>query len=150
VLARRYPLDLRRVVASGHSAGGQLVLWLAAQLAVDLRGVVPLAAVSDLRRAWALQLSGGVVKQFLGGSPEQVPQRYDATSPIDLLPISVAQRMVHGTADQLVPFDMSEHFAKKSKNAKLIALQGAGHFELIDPRSREWETVRKSILDWDF
>jgi pimeloyl-ACP methyl ester carboxylesterase len=112
--------------------------------------VVPLAAVSDLRRAWALQLSGGVVKQFLGGSPEQVPQRYDATSPIDLLPISVAQRMVHGTADQLVPFDMSEHFAKKSKNAKLIALQGAGHFELIDPRSREWETVRKSILDWDF
>jgi acetyl esterase/lipase len=150
VLARRYPLDLRRVVASGHSAGGQLVLWLAAQLAVDLRGVVPLAAVSDLRRAWALQLSGGVVKQFLGGSPEQVPQRYDATSPIDLLPISVAQRMVHGTADQLVPFDMSERFAKKSKNAKLIALQGAGHFELIDPRAREWDTVRKSILDWDF
>jgi acetyl esterase/lipase len=149
-LARRYPLDLKRIVASGHSAGGQLVLWLAAQRAVDLRGVVPLAAVSDLRRAWALQLSGGVVKQFLGGSPEQVPQRYDATSPVELLPISVPQRMVHGTADQIVPFEMSERFAKKSQNAKLIALKGAGHFELIDPRAREWEMVRKSILDWDF
>ena len=83
-----------------------------------------------------MQLSGGVVRQFLGGTPEQVPQRYDATSPIDLLPISVAQRMVHGTDDQIVPFDMSERFAKKSANAKLIPLKGAGHFELIDPRSK--------------
>jgi len=149
-IAPRYNLDLHRLVASGHSAGGQLVLWLAAQRAVDLRGVIPLAAVSDLRRAWALQLSNGVVKQFLGGSPEQTPQRYAATSPIELLPISVPQRMVHGTADNIVPFDMSERFAKASQNAKLIPLKGAGHFELIDPRSREWETVQKNILNWDF
>lgn len=149
-IAPRHGLDLRRVVACGHSAGGQLALWLAAQMAVDLRGVIPLAAVSDLRRAWALQLSGGVVKQFLGATPEQAPQRYASTSPIELLPISVPQRMVHGTADQIVPFDMSERFVKQSRNSKLIPLQGAGHFELIDPRVREFETVRKSILDWDF
>ncbi len=148
-VAPRYRLDLARIVASGHSAGGQLVLWLAAQHAVDLRGVIPLAAVSDLRRAWAMQLSGGVVKQFLGGTPEQVPQRYDSTSPIDLLPISVPQRMIHGTADEIVPFDMSERFAKKSQNAKLVPLKGAGHFELIDPRTREFETLRKNILEWD-
>ncbi len=30
-LASRYPLDLTRVVATGHSAGGQLALWLAAR-----------------------------------------------------------------------------------------------------------------------
>src|SRR5260221_7053344 len=29
-IGQRYNLDLRRLVASGHSAGGQLVLWLAA------------------------------------------------------------------------------------------------------------------------
>ena len=149
-LAPRYGLDLGRLVAAGHSAGGHLVLWLAAQRALDLRGVVPLAAVSDLRRAWALQLSNGVVKQFLGGSPDQVPQRYASTSPIELLPISVPQRMVHGTADNIVPFEMSEKFAKTSRNAKLIALKGTGHFELIDPRAREWDTVRKNILNWDF
>ena len=149
-LAARYRLDLDRLVAAGHSAGGQLVLWLAAQIAVNLRGVIPLAAVSDLRRAWALQLSNGVVRQLLGGTPDQVPQRYATTSPIELLPISVAQRVVHGTADEVVPFDMSERFSKKSLNSKLIPLKGAGHFELIDPRSREWATVQKNILEWDF
>jgi acetyl esterase/lipase len=149
-LAVRYRLDLDRLVASGHSAGGQLALWLAAQIALNLRGVIPLAAVSDLRRAWALQLSNGVVRQLLGGTPDQVPQRYATTSPIELLPISVAQRLIHGSADDTVPFDMSERFCKKSLNSKLIPLKGAGHFELIDPRSREWATVQKNILDWDF
>jgi acetyl esterase/lipase len=146
----RYNLDLRRVIAAGHSAGGQLVLWLAAQRAVDLRGVVPLAAVSDLRRAYAMQLGGGVVGQFLGGSPDRVPQRYQAASPMQLLPISVPQRLIHGTADNIVPFEMSERFAKASHNAKLIPLEGAGHFELIDPRAREWKTVQKNILGWEF
>ncbi len=69
---------------------------------------------------------------------------------MQLLPISVPQRMIHGTADNIVPFEMSERFAKASHNAKLVPLQGAGHFELIDPRAREWDTVQKTILNWDF
>jgi len=149
-VASRYNLDLKRVIGAGHSAGGQLVLWLAAQMAVDLRGVVPLAAVSDLRRAYALQLDRGVVGELLGGSPDRVPQRYAAASPIELLPISAPQRVVHGTADNIVPFDMSRRFAKASKNATLVALPGAGHFDLIDPRSKVWPTVQKNILDWEF
>jgi pimeloyl-ACP methyl ester carboxylesterase len=143
-------LDVRRVVGAGHSAGGHLILWLAAQRAVDMRGVVPLAAVSDLRRAFALQLGSGVVGEFLGGSPDRIPQRYAAASPMQLLPISVRQRVIHGTADTIVPFEMSERFAKASHNAKLIALPGAGHFELIDPRAREWDTIQHNILNWDF
>jgi acetyl esterase/lipase len=149
-LASRYNLDLKRVVAAGHSAGGQLALWLAAQQAVDLRGVVPLAALSDLRRAYALRLNGGVVAELMGGPPDRVPQRYAAASPIELLPIPVPQRVVHGTADDIVPFEISERFAKASKNAKLIRLEGVGHFELIDPRSKVWPTVQKAILDWEF
>ena len=41
-------------------------------------------------------------------------------------------------------------FAKASKNSKLIALEGAGHFDLIDPRSKVWPTIQKTILDWQF
>ena len=112
--------------------------------------MVPLAAVSDLRRAYALQLDGGVVGELLGGSPDRVPQRYAAASPIQLLPIPVPQRVIHGTADQVVPFGMSQRFAKASTNSKLIPLPGAGHFELIDPRSKVWPSIQKNILDWEF
>jgi pimeloyl-ACP methyl ester carboxylesterase len=149
-LDKSYPLDLSRVLAVGHSSGGHLVLWLAAQRAVDLRGVVPLAAISDLRRASGMGLCDGAVNQLLAGPPERVPQRYGAASPLDLLPISVAQRLIHGTADNIVPFEMSAHFAQASKNAKLVAVEGAGHFDLIDPRSRAWATVERVTAGWEF
>ena len=143
-----YTLDLTRVVAAGHSAGGQLALWLAAQCVINLRGVVGLAAVSDLRRAFALGLSNGAAGELLGGGPAEFPDRYAAASPSELLPISVPQRLLHGTADEDVPFELSERFAQLSKNCRLVTLPGAGHFELIDPRSQEWETVRNSITRW--
>jgi acetyl esterase/lipase len=149
-LANQYNLDLKRVIAAGHSSGGHLALWLAAQQVVDLRGVVPLAAISDLRRAYALQLDGGVVGRLLGGSPDRVPQRYAAASPMELLPLPVPQRLLHGTADNIVPLEMSQRFAKASKNAKLITLSSFGHFELIDPRTKAWPTIQKNILDWEF
>jgi acetyl esterase/lipase len=149
-IAGRYNLDLKRVIAAGHSAGGQLALWLAAQQAIDLRGVVPLAAISDLARAYALQLGGGAVGELLGGSPDRMAQRYAAASPSELLPISPPQRVLHGTADQVVPFDMSRQFAKASRNSKLVPLAGAGHYELIDPNSKVWPVVRKNILEWEF
>jgi acetyl esterase/lipase len=142
-------LNFAHVVAAGHSAGGQLALWLAAQRdAPPLRGVTSLAGVCDLRRAWELKLSDNVVEQFMGGTPRQVPKRYDSASPIDLLPIKPPQHLLHGTADTHVPLEMSEGFAKASKNAKLIRLEGAGHFELIDPRAKQWPTVLKSLTDW--
>jgi acetyl esterase/lipase len=144
-VAKEHGLDLAKVVVGGHSAGGQLALWLAAQKAIELRGVVALAAVSDLRRAWELRLSNGVVGEFLGGPPERYPERYRMASPAELLPISAPQHLLHGTADDIVPFEFSERFAAASKNAKLTPLPGAGHFELIDPRSREWPAVKRAF-----
>jgi acetyl esterase/lipase len=146
-IGAQHSLDLTHVVAAGHSAGGHLALWLASQRVIDLRSVIGLAAISDLRRAWILQLNGGVVRELMGGTPEQIPQRYAAASPAELLPISVPQKLVHGTADSVVPFDMSKRFAKASTNATLLPIPGAGHFDLIDPRSAAWATVQKTILE---
>jgi acetyl esterase/lipase len=149
VLAGEHPLDLSRVVAAGHSAGGQLALWLAAQNAIELRGVVSLAGVADLRRGWEMDLSRGVVAEFLGGSPAEVPERYAAASPIELLPMRVPQRVVHGTADAVVPFEIGARFAAASGNAELVPLEGTGHSELIDPGAKEWAVVRDAITIWD-
>ncbi len=135
-------LDRSRVVLAGHSAGGQLALWLAAQDAMEVREVIALAAVSDLRRARELNLGDGAVAAFLGGD-----DRDSFASPIELLPMRVPQRLLHGTADEVVPIELSECFARVSKNAQLIPLDGAGHLELIDPRSNEWPTVLHHICE---
>lgn len=151
MLAERYPLNMKHVAAAGHSAGGHLALWLTAQHRVPLRGVVALAGVSDLHRAWELGLSRGVVAEFLGGTPEQAPERYREASPIEMLPLGVLQRLVHGSKDDVVPVEMSRSYVAAARaagdNARLIELPAAGHFELIDPRAREWASVEGAIKE---
>ncbi len=153
-IAGEHRLDRNRIVVLGHSAGGHLALWLAGQgpaRDVPLRGVVALAGVADLRLAWELRLSNGVVATFLGGNPEEVPERYRAASPIELLPLGVPLRLIHGTEDSIVPIEISRRFQAVAvacgDDARLIPLPGAGHFELVDPASKEWPVVRQTVLD---
>jgi acetyl esterase/lipase len=150
-LAQRYPLDLTRVVVVGHSAGGQLALWLAAQQKVALHGVVSLAGVSDLRRAWELGLSRGAVAELLGGTPLEKPDLYHQASPIELLPLGVRERLLHGTKDDVVPIEISRRFqaaaAAAGDDARLVELRDAGHFDLIDPRTPAWAKVEAAVLD---
>lgn len=159
-LARTHPLDLRRVVAVGHSAGGHLALWLAARhrlpknselytaVPLRLRGVVSLAGVTDLRRF--RPGCNNAVPQLLGGDPDVVPARYEQSSPIELLPIGVPQRLIHGHHDRIVTLDLVRDYEaaalKKGDDVKLIGLADAGHFELIAPQSAAWSTVQDAVV----
>jgi acetyl esterase/lipase len=139
-------LNLNRVIVAGHSAGGHLALWLASQGTIALKGVAALAAVSDLRRGYSQNLGGGAVEAFIGCSPKKCEDRYATASPIDLLPLKVPQILLHGNADDIVPFEQSQRFTKASANARLVALGGAGHFDLIDPRAKVWRVVLDNIV----
>jgi acetyl esterase/lipase len=161
VLARSYPLDLARMVALGHSAGGHAALWLAGRKRVPpasplyqpdplpLRAAVPLAPVADLRLGWELGLSGGVVELLLEGSPDAVPDRYAAANPLELLPLGVPQILIHGTADTDVPIRLSEGYQARAAAlgdpARLITLPGVEHFAVVDPRSAVWPQVRAAV-----
>lgn len=160
-IAVSYHLDLQQVVPIGHSAGGHLALWLAARphmpqgnalthssthakeegpLAVC--GAISLAGVSDLRMGWQRKLGSGAVAELIGGSPEAMPERYATASPAEMLPLGVPQILIHGTADDRVPFDMSETYTAKAQaagdNVRLITLPRVDHFALIDPASHAW------------
>ena len=159
-LARTYPLDLDRVVVVGHSAGGQLALWLAARggesgvgqaqtpAPLRLRGVVSLAGITDMRKFGSR--CGGAAAKLLGGSPDEVPDRYEQTSPVELLPACVPVRLVHGAADKIVPVELGREYeaAAKAKggDVELSVVEGAGHFELIAPGSSAWPTVTSAVL----
>jgi acetyl esterase/lipase len=162
-LAGSYRLDLSRVTALGHSAGGHLALWLAGRSRIPaggplhatdplrIRQIVCLAGVADLRQAWQLRLGGGVVQSLVGGTPEEVPDRYASASPAALLPLGLAVRqvLVHGGRDTIVPPEISRSYQQtalaRGDNAILIELPDAGHFEVIDPRDKAWERIRQAL-----
>jgi dipeptidyl aminopeptidase/acylaminoacyl peptidase len=86
----------------------------------------------------------------MGGTPDEHPDRYDAGSPIELLPTGVRQVLVHGTNDDTVPVSQSEMYVEKAEKLgdrpTLVRLQGIGHYELIDPESEAWPTVADAVL----
>lgn len=160
-LALDHPLDLGRVTLMGHSAGGHLALWAAAAGCIParhglydadplpLRRIVALAAVSDLRLAWDWQLSEGAVGELLGGDPQQAAEVYALASPIELLPCGVPQVLLHGDADEDVPYELSQRYHAAARatgdDCTLVTLPNTGHFELIDPHSPAWPQVLTAV-----
>ena len=140
-------LDLTRVVAIGHSAGGHLAAWLATRevARVPVTGVVAQAGVLDLRMASALALSDSVVHDLLGGPPDAVPERYAAASPAERLPLGVPALITHGDRDDIVPLAISESFAAAARAAgddvELVVAPGEDHFGHLDPDNPLWAAV---------
>jgi len=159
-LAKTYPLDLNRVIVAGHSAGGHLALWIAARnnlpkdhplypkKPVPLRGVVSIAGVADLRET--VVACGDAIEKLMGGAPGDQASRYSQASPIDLLPLGVKQIIVHGEVDKTVPLTMATEYAeaakKKGDDVKLVVIEKAAHFEVVDPKSFAWARVRDEML----
>ena len=157
-IAARHRIDPDRVVVLGHSAGGQLASWLVNMGTVPvgseiqdeplpLCGAISLAGVLDLRHAAELNLSDGAVHDFLGGMPDDVPERYAAASPAELARLGVPHLLVHGGQDEIVPPEMSArlHVANPDTST-LLMFPDAGHFDPIDPRATIWPDVQATIL----
>ena len=173
-LAITYSLNLQKVVPIGHSAGGHLAFWLVArsriphfvhncelittqhtgddkEIATPLVpvGAISLAGVVDLEMAWRLHLSNDAVVEFLGGSFTDVPERYIAASPAAMLPLGVPQVLIHGTSDDSVPIEVSQAYANAARAVNdavtFIVLNGADHFDVIDPHSKAWAITIKEL-----
>jgi acetyl esterase/lipase len=144
-LAHLDGLDLGRVVGVGHSAGGHLAVWAAGRRGarVPIGRAVGQAGVLDLRLGHELRLSNGIVERFMGGSPEEVPDRYAHASPAERLPVGVPMLLTHGALDEDVPPVMSERFAAAARASgdacELAMFETEGHMGHIDPASPMWQ-----------
>ena len=159
--AAAHGLDLSRVAALGHSAGGQLALWLAARRRLPrdsalytvqplpVAGVVSLAGITDLRAGAAGRVCGDAIPALLGGSPDERADRVALVSPLALLPLGVPQRLVCGALDSLVPNELSRRYQAAAARAGdpigLEVVEDAGHFELVDPGEPAWRTVLAAV-----
>lgn len=163
-LSAKYRLDLNRVVAIGHSSGGQLAMWLAGRhnlpkgsglwspAVVRLKGVINIDGPADLRSIQAVEqpmCGGPVVSQLLGGTPMEVPNRYREGSVSGLLPTGVPQVLFMRAAPSEHWRGLTEQYAEEAAragdSAKVVILKGRSHFDGINPLMPDWQTVLKTV-----
>ena len=136
----------RRSVVVGHSAGGQLALWLAAtQPTAGLAAAVALAPVCDLVKAHTLGLGDHAIDRLMGGSSVQVPARYQAVDPCRLPDPPIPTTLMHGTNDSIVPVLMSREYVGGHPRSTCLELP-CGHYELIDPESEQFAALLAVIM----
>lgn len=134
--APQYGGDPSRTIVVGHSAGGHLALWVAAEIP-DLFAAIGLAPVASLHQT----LSDHAAASLLGGVPDEFPDRYTYADPAR--PTPVPRVLIHGTADDTVPIALSRDYAAP---ARLIEIPGADHFAVIDPKHPAWHTVLQEVM----
>lgn len=161
-LAKRYPLDLKRVIVVGHSAGALAALWVAARPRIDsastVRGADPLA----VRAAVAIdgpgdlapfigvdkQICGApVITRLMGGDPATFPDRYRDGSPFRALPLGLPQTLVASMV--LTPRDAETYraaAAAKGDTVTVVTTPDSDHFNIIAPGEPQWAAVEAAIL----
>lgn len=140
-------VDTSAVVSIGHSAGGHLAVWAAGRTnaRVPLTAAVSQAGVLDLVAAHREQLGSGATAAFLGGPPDEVPERFRAADPLAAAPLSVPVLCVHARADDTVPISQSETYVAAAAGRAVLRDVPGDHFTVIDPTHSSWVLVRAAL-----
>jgi acetyl esterase/lipase len=155
--APRYNLDISRLVAVGHSAGGHLALWLAGRPRLPqgsplrsanplpIKTAISLGGLPDLEEAARPPGSGcgtEVIDKISGG-------RFAETSVPRLAPLGVTQLLINGVEDRIIPAAYAEGYAAPMRAAgdtvDVRMIPRTGHVELIAPESEAWKAAVAEI-----
>jgi acetyl esterase/lipase len=156
--AATHDLDLGRVVALGHSAGGHLALWAASRGRIPaasplhvvdplaLSAAIALAGIGDLKgqgRVFALPCGDDTLDRLVDAGRRKDP--YADTSPAALLPPAAKVVMVHGVFDSVMPPHTGLAFADQVRRAggraEVVTIPDAGHFDVVIPTTAAWREV---------
>ena len=140
--ARKYKIDTNRVGVVGFSSGGNLALMLGltdssdgledgcgdGQISSRVQAVVNLAGGTDLVLHY--QIYPYYYEALLGGTPEQVPERYKNASPLTYVSKDDPPVLsIGGTRDPVLPQEelLDERMKAVGASHTLIVREDAGH-----------------------
>lgn len=156
-------LDLGRIVAVGHSAGGQLVQWIAGRARIPASSplhrarplpvpqIVSLGGLADLRNERDLiKASCGQDTADLAGLPSAArPDVYADTNAAELLPNGSHTVLITGELDTVSPPRAAQDYAKRARaagdSAEVIVLPGASHYDEVAASSPSFRLVLPAI-----
>ncbi len=155
-IADKHRLDLERVIAVGHSAGGHLALWLAARptlppgtavsasMPLEIQGVLALAPAPDISILHDKKVCGHIIDKLMGGSPAQYPDRYRLGDPMNLTLAGVQQTLIIGKFDDAWAPSARRYVDvahARGETIQVIEASESGHFEMVRPSTTSWPLV---------
>jgi acetyl esterase/lipase len=161
--AGEHRLDLSRLVAIGHSAGGHLALWLAGRPRLPagsplrtadplpIAEVISLGGLPDLEEAARSSNGCGneVVVRLTGGVRAGRIDPFTDTSVPRLKPLGVPQVLINGRQDRIIPTAYAEGYARPMRAAgddvRVRMIERTGHVELIAPETAAWAAAVAEI-----
>lgn len=163
--AANYQLDTSRIVAMGHSAGGQLVQWIAGRSRIapssplfhpnplPVRDIISLGGLADLRHEKDLiKASCGRDTAELAGTPSAArPDVFSDTNAAELVPNGSRTVLITGERDTISPPRAAHDYAARARKAgdqaEVLILPGASHYDEIAASSASWKLVLPVIRD---
>lgn len=162
-LAAPHQLDLDRVVVVGHSSGGHLGVWAAGRHRIPedsplyvsdplpVSGVVSLSGALDFSH----RLEETTLRRLLGADTDGVKAaeaRLGAASPLQMLPLGIPLKVVVGSADDRhYLISDARRFTQRATQlgdtVDFDFLEGANHFDVVDPHGPAWQTVAGAAFD---
>ncbi|MGW8390306.1 alpha/beta hydrolase family protein [Pseudoduganella sp. HUAS MS19] len=156
-------IDLSRIVAVGHSAGGHLAQWAVSRhklpgwspawttQPLKISTVISLGGLADLRNEAALirRTCERETAQIAGTPSAQRPDVFADTSPAEMLPAGVRTVLIHGEHDDISPIATGEHYARRARaagdTAEVLLLPGGSHYDEVSADSKSWAIVNGQI-----
>jgi acetyl esterase/lipase len=115
--------------------------------------VVSLAGIPDLIESAQRGLGdgGNIAAAFMGCRYDQNRDAYEQASPASSVPLGVRQLLVQGMGDAWPDLvDLNRMYADAARRAgdpvELLELEGATHFDVIDPGSDAWPAIVARII----
>lgn len=158
-VAPAHQLDTARILAMGHSAGGQLVQWIGARGKIapssplyqaqhlPVANIISLGGLADLRHEKELiQTSCGRSTEQLAGEPSDTrPDVFSDTSAAELLPNGSRTVLITGELDTVSPPRAAYAYAARAQaagdQATVIILPNASHYDEIAASSPAWKLI---------
>ena len=147
--AGQYKIRANRIALVGESAGGHLVALVGARYGkqLHLRAVVPFYPVTNMTERFPADTA---IKIFLG---DPTPSLLREASPVTYITKGLPPFLfIHGTKDQLVPFQQSVEMCDQLKNAgvscELYQVDGAPHGVGPWEKHPEWQGYKLKFISW--
>jgi len=157
--APRYHLDTSRIVAVGHSAGGQLVQWIAGRERLPaasplyqrdylpIRQIVSLGGLADLRHEKDL-IKHSCDRDVVDLTGQPGPGRSDVyadTDAAELMPNGSTTILINGEFDRVSPPQTAVAYAALARQAgdraDTLVLPDASHYDEVAATSPSWKLV---------